>query len=261
MPGLDMNFVKPEYSVDSFHRGRFHLVQPKNGGHRSGIDAMMLAAAVPDSFSGHCADLGAGAGAAGLAMISRLPRARVTLFENDALMVSCAKQSLALPENAGLATRVKIVEADVTLHGHDREAAGLLNNQFDFAIFNPPFNDPADRQTPDAKKVSAHVMSETMFEDWVRTVAAIVKPGGGMTLIARPQSLSDILNAVGKRFGALEIILVHPHAKAAAIRIIVRGVKGSRARLQFMPAHFLHAQGREAFLPDAEAVNNGEAGL
>ena len=248
-------------SIDSFHRGRFHLVQPLGGGHRSGVDAMMLAAAVPDGFAGHCADLGAGAGAAGLAVLSRLKDARVTLFENDPLMANCARQSLALLQNAAFSARAIVVEADVTLRGDAREAAGLINNHFDFAIFNPPFNDAADRQTPDALKANAHVMGEMLFEDWVRTAAAIVKPSGGMALIARPQSLDAIFSAIGKRFGALEIIPVQPHAEAAAIRVIVRGVKGSRARLTLMPAHVLHAKGAEAFLLKAEAVNNGVVGL
>ena len=261
MPGLAMNFEKPDFSIDSFHRGKFHLVQPKNSGHRSGIDAMMLAAAVPDRFSGQCADLGAGAGAAGMAVLSRLPDAKVTMFENDQMMAECARHSLALPQNANFAGRANVIEADVTLRGDAREAAGLINNQFNFAIFNPPFNDPADRQTPDTTKANAHVMSETLFEDWFRTAAAIVKQGGGMALIARPQSLGDILNAIGKRFGALEIIPVHPYANAAAIRVIVRGVKGSRARLKFLPAHVLHEKGSEAFLEKAEAVNNGVCGL
>ena len=58
-------------SVDAFHRGRFVLVQPKGAGHRSGVDAMILAAAVPSGFAGRVADLGAGAGAAGLAASAR----------------------------------------------------------------------------------------------------------------------------------------------------------------------------------------------
>ena len=193
-------------SIDSFHRGRFHLVQPLGGGHRSGVDAMMLAAAVPDGFTGHCADLGAGAGAAGLAVVSRLKDADVILFEHDPLMADCARQSLALPQNAALSKRATLVEADVTLRGDARQAAGLINNHFDFAIFNPPFNDASDRQTPDTIKANAHVMGETLLEDWVRTAAAIVKPGGGMALIARPQPLHAILSAIGRRFGALEII-------------------------------------------------------
>ena len=54
-------------TLDAFHRGAFYLVQPSAKGHRSGIDAMILASAVPADFKGKVADLGAGAGAAGLA--------------------------------------------------------------------------------------------------------------------------------------------------------------------------------------------------
>ena len=47
-------------AVDAFHRGRFFLVQPAAGGHRAGMDAMMLAAAVPSAFAFHRAGLGHG---------------------------------------------------------------------------------------------------------------------------------------------------------------------------------------------------------
>ncbi|TGV74768.1 methyltransferase, partial [Mesorhizobium sp. M00.F.Ca.ET.158.01.1.1] len=71
----------PAHTVDAFHRGRFWLVQPKHGGHRAGMDAMMLAASVPSSFGGRLADFGAGAGAAGLAVLSRCPGAQAVLVE------------------------------------------------------------------------------------------------------------------------------------------------------------------------------------
>ena len=35
--------LSSDFTIDAFHRGRFHLVQPKGGGHRSGVDAMLLA--------------------------------------------------------------------------------------------------------------------------------------------------------------------------------------------------------------------------
>jgi tRNA1(Val) A37 N6-methylase TrmN6 len=249
------------FTIDAFHRGAFHLVQPKDGGHRSGIDAMMLAACVPDGFAGHCADLGAGAGAAGLAVLARLPQARATLFENHPLMADCARRTLALPANAPLAARCALVEADVTLRGANRRAAGLGDNAFDFTIFNPPFNNPADRATPDAARQGAHVMSETLFEDWMRTVTAITRPGGSFALIARPESIGAIIAAICRRFGAVRVKPVHARASEPAIRILVTGIKGSRARLQLMPPHVLHADGPEAFLPAAVAVNNGTAAL
>src|SRR5690606_29101245 len=175
-------------TLDVFHRGAFHLVQPALKGHRSGVDAMILASAVPNGFAGHVADLGSGAGAAGLAVASRCPDTNITLVERSAFMAGFARKSIAHPLNVALAGRISVIEADVALRGKARTAAGLVDNSFDFAIMNPPFNEARDRSTPDPLRAEAHVMPEGMFEQWVRTAAAIVKPGGGIAIIARPSS-------------------------------------------------------------------------
>ena len=90
-------------SIDSFHRGRFHVVQPLGQGHRSGMDAMLLASLIADERPIRVVDLGAGAGAAGMAVASRLENATVILVERSPTMAEFARQSLILPENARFA--------------------------------------------------------------------------------------------------------------------------------------------------------------
>ena len=107
-------------TVDAFHYGRFHLVQPKGVGHRSGMDAMLLAALVAGEGPMRVADLGAGAGAAGLAVAARIEKAEVLLVERSPLMAGFARKSLALPSNAAFASRVSVLEADVSLSGKAR---------------------------------------------------------------------------------------------------------------------------------------------
>jgi tRNA1(Val) A37 N6-methylase TrmN6 len=248
-------------TVDAFHRGRFALVQPKDFGHRSGIDAMILASAVPSGFAGRVADLGAGAGAAGLAVAARCNGVNVALIENNPVMAAFARKTMEHELNQKLAIRLSLIESDVSLTGRQRVAAGLNDNVFDFVMMNPPFNLPGDRQTPDAAKAGAHVMRDGLFDAWLRTAAAIVKPGGGVALIARPQSLGDICNAMAARFGALRIVPVHPREDEAAIRIIITGIKGSRARLSLEPPLVLHGPVGNAFLPRSVAITNGEIGL
>lgn len=247
-------------TVDVFHRGAFRVVQPRRG-HRSGIDAMILAAAVPSAFSGMLCDLGAGAGAAGLAVAARCPRARATLVEIEPLMADFARRTLALPGNSSVASRVCIVETDVTARRTAREAAGLIDASFDFAILNPPFNKAADRRTPDALKQGAHVMHEGLLEAWIRTAAALVKTRGGIALIARPQSIAEILAAFEGRFGGAEIAPIHPRANEPAIRIVVRARRASRAALSLMPPLILHGETGDAFTERADAINNGRASL
>src|SRR5690606_4425236 len=145
------------------------------------------------SFAGHLADLGAGAGAIGMAVAARCPTARVTLVERSPEMIDCARRSLAHPLNAHLAGRVRVLTADVTLAGRARAGAGLADGTFGHAVLTPPFNAAADRPSTDALRRDAHVMAEGLFEAWLRTAAAIVRPRGGLALIARPQSLAAIL--------------------------------------------------------------------
>ena len=170
----------PAHTVDAFHRGRFWLVQPSRGGHRAGMDAMMLAAAVPSGFSGRLADFGAGAGAAALAVLSRCPAARAVLVERSAEMAGFAAATLSHPGNAHLGDRASVLTADVTLTGRARAEAGLADNSFDFVIMNPPFNAAEDRSTPDALRREAHVVEEGLFERWIRSAAAVARPRGGL---------------------------------------------------------------------------------
>ncbi|MUZ73719.1 methyltransferase [Agrobacterium vitis] len=242
-------------TVDAFHRGGFFLVQPKGRGHRAGMDAMLLAAMVGEG--GAVADLGAGAGGAGLAVASRLPTATVTLVERSPEMLSYAQKTLDLTENAHLADRVNLVAADVTLTGRARRAAGLPDDAFDHVIMNPPFNDGRDRATPDSLKAEAHAMDGDLFERWLRTAGAIMRPGGQLSLIARPQSVAEIIAACGKRFGGIEITLIHPREGENAIRLLLTAIKGSRARLAFRSPLIMHGPEGHAFLPQVDALNNG----
>lgn len=253
MGGQDL----PDATVDAFHRGGFHLVQPKGKGHRAGLDPMLLAALVKDGATGRLADFGAGSGAAGLAVASRVPTLKITLVERSEVMAEFARRTVDLEQNAAFAGRIDVLQADVTLSGAARVSAGLADDTFDHVIMNPPFNDGADRRTPDPLKAEAHAMDGRVFPDWVRTAGAVLRPGGQMSLIARPQSLSQILEACRNRFGGLHLTPVHARPGEDAFRLLVTGIKGSRARLTLRPPLHVHEAGERAFSPVVDDLNNG----
>ena len=261
VPGDRPDSLMPDLTVDAFHNGGFYLVQPV-AGHRAGIDAMLLAATVPDQAAGLLADLGAGAGAAALAAISRLPEVNAHLIERAPLMAECARRSLALSENRHLAGRALVIEADVTLQGNRRRDAGLADEHYDYVILNPPFNAARDRKTPDPLKAEAHAMEDDdLFERWLRTANAILKPGGQVSVIARPESLPEILQALGKRFGGVEITPIVPRLGESAIRILVTAIKGNRARLVLRDRVLVHDGPGHGFSPDVYDLANGRAFL
>jgi tRNA1(Val) A37 N6-methylase TrmN6 len=249
-----------ETGIDAFHRGAFEVVQPLKSGHRAGSDALLLAAAIPEGSTGRLADLGSGAGVAALAALAVNPGLEAVLVEIDPVMAQCARASIALPANAGLAGRAGVIEADVRLAGTRREAAGLANAAFDFVVANPPYYMPDERPSPDAMRALAHVMDEGGLAAWLRTAAAILKPGGQLFLVWRPRQIAELLDAAKGRFGAIKLLPLHSRRNEPAARMIVRAVRGSREPLSLLPGVVLHEDdGKPTEL--ADMLINGKARL
>src|SRR5690348_482088 len=80
----------PDVTEDAILGGRLTLRQPRRG-HRFGHDAILLAAAVAAQAGDHAVELGAGVGAAGLALAHRVGGLTVTLIEIDRALASLAQ--------------------------------------------------------------------------------------------------------------------------------------------------------------------------
>lgn len=237
-------------------------LQPSAGHHRSGLEAVLIAATVSEAFSGLAVDLGAGAGVAGMAIAARCPNARVTLAERDAEAIGCARASLALADNAAFANRVTIAEVDISAPESQRVTAGLARSSADLVVTNPPFHEAGEvRASPGQARAAAHVLAEGGLEPWVRAAASVLKPGGGFVVIFRADGLEKVLAALGDRFGGVVILPVYPRAGADAHRVIVAAKKGSRGPLRILPPLVLHPATSSAYLPEAERILRDGAGL
>lgn len=247
---------KPDRSLDTFQRGAFALAQSR-GGHRAGLDALLLAATAPPDGAREIADMGSGAGAVGLSIASRRSEALVTLIERDATALADARATLDLPNNVGLHGRITLLEADLALRGEAHGDSGLHADSFDAAYANPPFNLPSERASPDMRRAAAHATDDETFEAWLRAAARIVRPGGALTMIARPENLPVLLSAWTNRFGGptMRVAFVGPGPSAG--RVLVRGRKGARDPLRIFPELRL----RDANGPTelGRAVADGEA--
>src|SRR3984885_7012691 len=79
-----------DVTEDAFLGGRLRLRQPKTG-HRAGHDAMLLAAVTRAQAGNRVADLGAGVGAAGLALAKRVAGIELVLVEIDPGLAGLAR--------------------------------------------------------------------------------------------------------------------------------------------------------------------------
>lgn len=246
-----------EITDDAVLDGRLRLRQPRQG-HRVGHDAILLAAATAAKSGEHAVDLGSGVGAAGLALAKRIDGLRVTLVDIDpALTVLAANNA----ERNGLADRVSALTLDVGAPARAFAAAGLKPGSADRVLMNPPFND-AERQnsSPHPERRLAHAASPGVLPAWIGTASRLLSARGVLTLIWRADGLADVLAALGRGFGGVAIMPVHPKEGAPAIRILVRAAKQSRAPLTLYPGLMLNdASGRPAAL--ADAVLRGKTSL
>src|SRR5579872_7206910 len=133
-----------DVTEDAFLGGRLCLRQPKSG-HRAGHDAMLLAAATPARPGDRVADLGAGVGAAGLAVAVRVSAIDLVLVEGDDGLAA-----LACANARANAISAKAIALDIASDAKTFASAGLRADSVDIVLMNPPFNDPArHRASPD----------------------------------------------------------------------------------------------------------------
>jgi tRNA1(Val) A37 N6-methylase TrmN6 len=252
------DFVKHQTAtIDAFLDGRLHVSQPKHG-FRAGLDSVILGAALA-ATSDSVLDLGAGVGVAALVALTHDTGRRAVLADSDAESLALARHNLAAN---GMATRAEVLALDVTAKGAAREAAGLAREAYAAVIVNPPFfSAGAGTQAGHAGRAAARHAETGELDLWVRAAVAHVAPGGEVVFIHRAEALPALLAAFGARLGAQTVLPLAPRPGEPASRVLVRGVKGSRAPLRLLAARPLHGGEGRGFAPEFEAIFRGRAVL
>ena len=248
-----------ETSFDAFLDGRFTLEQPSKGP-RASIDALLLAAIVPckPDVSERVLDAGCGCAPIALCLATRFPQLHVTGIECQSDIVKLARRNVA---HNKLEARVSIIEADLVKPLGELSQTGLELQSFAHVVANPPYY-RADRSRSCASedKSAAHRLQGGELEQWIRFLTAMAAPKASLNLIHRPDSLSELLTLLKGRFGALKIVPVYSDPHKSAIRILIQGIKGSRAPMSLLPGLVL---GREKgrYSTDVEAILREGAAL
>jgi tRNA1(Val) A37 N6-methylase TrmN6 len=244
------NVKRQTLTGDAFLGGRLRISQPAKG-FRAGLDSVLLGAAVGHT-AGALLDLGAGVGTAGLVALTIHPRLVATLVESDPAAAALAAANLAANQ---LAPRAEVLALDLTVSGRTRAAAGLKSDRYHSVIANPPYYDRGT--APSAARARARHADAATLDLWVKTAATHAAPGGEIIFIHIADRLPALLAAFESRFGAITILPLTPRADEPAHRILVRGIKGSRAPLTLLASRPLHTPAGRTFRPEFEAIFRG----
>jgi len=223
--------------------GRVAHAQPA-AGHRTGLEPVLLAAAVPARPGERVLEGGTGSGAALLCLAARVPGLRGVGVERDPAMAELARTNAAANGFDGLA----VLTGDLT--------ALRLEGVFDHALANPPWHG-AGTASPEAAKEAAKRGVPGLIAAWARHLAAPLRHRGTLSLIVAASALPAALAALAAAgCGSPAVLPLWPRAGRPAGLVLVQGIKGGRGPCRVLPGLVLHAEGG-GFTPAAEAVLRG----
>ncbi|MHA6298363.1 tRNA1(Val) (adenine(37)-N6)-methyltransferase [Devosia sp. CAU 1758] len=235
--------------------GRLTLSQPRNG-FRAGLDSVLLGASVP-AGTGRLLDLGAGVGTAGLVALALARAERADLVERDPPTLDLARANIA---DNGFSDRAMVLAIDILAKASERRTAGLADNAYDAIIANPPFFGAGQgTQATDTSRANARHMDAEALDHWVRCATAAAKAGGTAIVIYPATGLASLLAAFEPRFGAVQVLPLSPRPGEPASRVLMRGVKGSRAPLTLLSTRAMHGAEGNGFVPEFDAILKGSA--
>lgn len=227
--------------------GTLRYAQPSRG-FRTGIEPVLLAAAVPARPGVRVLEAGTGAGATLLCLAARVAGVHGLGIERDPRLAELATRNLA--EN-GLAERFSVLAADIA----DLPDAGV----FDHACANPPWHDPAGTASPDPARNAAKHAPPELLRLWAEQLAKPLRRGGTLTFILAtallPAALSGLVSA---GCGSPTLLPFWPKQGSPAKLVLLQAEKGGAGPCRILPGIALHgAEGRYTMAAEA-VLRHGE---
>lgn len=221
--------------------GRVRYAQPEKG-FRSGIEPVLLAAAVPARAGESVLEAGSGAGAALLCVAARVAGVNGVGIEIDPELAALARRNAAANGMADL----RFLAADIL--------AAPEMALFHHACANPPYHPADGTPSADPARARAKIAPANMFGMWMGAMAARLRPRGTLTLFlpvaAMPACLAGLKPA---GCGSACVLPLWPRVDEPAKFLLLQAVKGGRGPFRLLPGLTLH-DAAGGFTPAADDI-------
>lgn len=228
-------FDESELTHDAFLGGRLVIAQPRSG-YRAGVDPVLLAASVPALSGQAVLELGCGGGVASLCLARRV----------DGVELCGVEVQSAYADLAGRNALRNSLEMSVYVCDLAQLPKDVVQQQFDHVIANPPYYDRARGTRANDPGREAGLGEVLALDSWVEVASRRLKPKGLATFIQDARRLPELLGAMERHLGSLEVQPIAPRGGRGSHLVIVRGKKSGRADFRLHAPIVMHAGDRHS---------------
>lgn len=216
-----MQKINKDERIDDLKIGGYKLIQNKNM-FCFGVDAVLLSHFSKIKKGGKVADLGCGNAIIPILLCAKTKAAQIMGIEIQEECAELAKRNVIFNS---LEDRIKIICANL------KDSPSILGHDvFDTVVSNPPYME-INRGIKNLSKtleISRHEVLCDVF-DVIFSASKLLKFGGKLFLIHRPERIADIVFAMRQNnIEPKRIRFVHPSPKKKASMILIEGQKGAR---------------------------------
>ena len=225
--------LKPGERLDDLQRNGYKIIQDP-GRFCFGMDAVLLSGFAKVKPGERVVDLGTGTGIIPILLEARSKGASFTGLEIQPESADMASRSVQLND---LQERVHIVNGDI------KEAVQIFGAASCHVVTsNPPYMTAQHGlQNPDQPKAIARHEVLCTLEDVIKAAAYLLRPGGKLFLVHRPERLVDIFTAMREhRIEPKRMQMVHPSCGKRANIVLIEGSAQGGRELKLLPPLYVY---------------------
>jgi len=241
--------MSAKYTNDYLLDKQIKIFQPEDG-YRTSSDAVLLSSLVRIKNGDTVLDVGSGTGGISLCLAQRLKKysPKITGIELQENLAELA--NLSAKEN-NFADFLQYINADI------RGKVPLENCSFNHVVTNPPYAQN-DMPSPNESKAFAHNHHDFSLAKWLGFCLKMLKPFGFLYLIHRAEALEEILFALHKKAGNIQVFPLYSKKGQPAKRVMIIAQKDSKTPLKIHAPFVVHSESGEYTAAAEKILRKGE---
>lgn len=227
--------LQEDESLEDLQLKGLTIIQKKKG-FRFGVDAVLLSHFSTIKRGSRVMDLCTGTGILPILLAGKTEASEIYGLEIQRDFVSMAMRSISINK---LEDRISIIEGDLKDHGL-LKSLGL----FDSVTVNPPYKKRHSgiRNPEDSIAIARHEVALEL-EDVIKAAKTLLKDGGRLFMVHRPERIADILELMRKhKIEPKRIQTVHPAFGKAPNIVLVEGQKNGGEFLKWIEPIYVYSE-------------------